>query len=109
MKRTVSPTVKVIEVNDREILDFTSESTSELVIIPLSVAQKLADLLTNIDLDAVIIQLRNRLGDSDINTIEGYLQVLQEELDFHNTVNLLTTYEPNLEHEVKFPNISNNY
>jgi hypothetical protein len=40
--------------------------------------------------------MRNNLttGVDGVNSIEEYVKLLQNEVDFHNTVNLLTMYQP---------------
>jgi len=97
--KTPAPTVKTVQVNGKEVLDFTPQSTSQLAIVPLSVIQKLASLLDTQSLYGIKQEMAIVLNNSEINTIEQYVKVLQEEIDFHNTVNLLTSYEPQREEE----------
>lgn len=94
MKNQAIPTVNTVQVNGKEVLDFSPQSTTQLVIVPLSVIQKLASLLDNSNLSEIIRTMRTKLGNHEVDTMEKYVQILQDEIDFHNTVNLLTMYQP---------------
>ena len=91
-----SSQISTVIVNGKEVLDFTPQSTSQSAIVPLSVIQRLASLLGTESLESIKREMSRKLQDRDgnINSLEKYVQLLQNEIDFHNTVNLLTMYEP---------------
>jgi len=90
-------TVPTVQVNGKEVLDFTPQSTSQAAIVPLSVIQRLAAMLDTSTLQSIKRDMRVKLQDNDIDTVEKYVTMLQEEIDFHTTVNLLTMYQPTVE------------
>jgi len=97
--------VPIVQVNGKEVLDFTPQSTSQAAIVPLSVIQRLAKLLGTANIREIKEEMRDKLSyghPADINTMEEYVSVLQEEINFHTTVNLLAMYEPQLEKESEY-------
>jgi len=91
--------IPTVNVNGKDVLDFTPQSASQSAIVPLSVIQRLAALLGTSSLESIKRQLRDKLNYNNnegvaIDTIEKYVQLLQDEVDFHTTVNLLTMYQP---------------
>lgn len=98
MKTNVN-TVPTVNVNGREVLDFTPDYTTQSAIVSLNVIQRLAGLLPVNTIENITKDLRYELG--NITNINDYLKLLQDELDFHSTVNLLTMYESNKDTEIE--------
>lgn len=94
--KTKSNTVNTVQVNGKEVLDFTPQYDSQSAIVSLSVIQRLAGLLPITPIHKIVEDMRDKLYIlPDNHTIEDYLKLLQDELDFHTTINLLTMYEDN--------------
>lgn len=102
MNTQSNTTVNTVQVNGKEVLDFTPQSTSQSAIVPLSVIQKLASLLHNDSLTNIKREMIEVLDETSVNTMEKYVQILQDEVDFHTTVNLLNMYQPQVDKRVEY-------
>lgn len=79
-----------IPVINPDIINFTPNTTSEVAIVAIPVLQKLAQSLSTASLETIKRNMANDLSsNSEIDTMEKYLQVLQTEIDFITTVNAL--------------------
>lgn len=81
-------------VNDQNIINFTPNTTSEVAIIAIPVLQRLAHALSSTSLDTIKRNMASDLRlNSEIDTMEKYLVLLQTEIDFHSTVTALMEYK----------------
>lgn len=63
----------------------------KLAIVDLNTIKRLASLLPSADLTEIKQYFKSRLNAT--TTLEQYLQVLEEELAFHKSINMITEYE----------------
>jgi hypothetical protein len=90
---TQSKVVKTVELdNGKTAVSFVAESNRPLAVVDLGVLQKLAQLLAPANYEYIRMQLIAKLKDT--HTITGYVEVLEEELAFQTSVNLITVYKP---------------
>ena len=81
-------------INNQEIINFTPNTTSERAIIAIPVLQKLAQALSSTSLDSIKRNMASDLRmNSEIDTMEKYLALLQTEIDFHTTLTTLMEYK----------------
>jgi hypothetical protein len=81
-------------VINQDIINFTPNTTSEVAIIAIPVLQRLAQALSSTSLDSIKRHMSNDLRmNSEIDTMEKYLALLQTEIDFHTTVTALMEYK----------------
>jgi hypothetical protein len=81
-------------MDNQEIINFTPNTTSEVAIIAIPVLQRLAQALSSTSLDSIKRNMSNDLRmNSEIDTMEKYLALLQTEIDFHTTVTALMEYK----------------
>lgn len=82
------------QVNVQDIINFTPNTTNEVAIISIPVLKRLAQALSSTSLDSIKRNMSSDLRmNSEIDTMEKYLQVLQTEIDFHTTVTALMEYK----------------
>ena len=81
-------------VINQDIINFTPNTTSEVAIIAIPVLQRLAQALYSTSLDSIKRNMASDLRmNSEIDSMEKYLQVLQTEIDFYTTVTALMEYK----------------
>ena len=86
------------QVNTQDIINFTPNTTNEVAIISIPVLQRLAQALSSTSLASIKREFRDKLSynndnGENIDTMEKYLQLLQNEIDFHTTVTALMEYQ----------------
>ena len=79
--------VKFIDVNGAQVADLTPNHERALAIVDLAVLKKLTNLLKSADLYKIKLDLKNAIDDCD--TMETYVAILDEEVAFHTTVNMI--------------------
>ena len=105
---TNNPTIPTVNINGQEVPNFADvQSTTELAIVSLNVINKLAALLPQASLGTIKRELREQLD--GISTMEQYINVLQNEIDFHRTVNLIQSYEAPVYQEAVAVNIDHSH
>lgn len=81
-------------VINQDIINFTPNTTSEVAIIAIPVLQRLAQALSSTSLESIKRNMSSDLRlNSEIDTMEKYLKLLQTEIDFHTTVTALMEYK----------------
>ena len=78
---------KFIDVNGAQVADLTPNHERQLALVDFEVLNRLASTLKTADLFRLKSALRNTL--SDVDTIEEYVKILDAEVAFHKTVNLI--------------------
>lgn len=84
-------TSKITLPNGQEAIDLSPSFTGQLAIVDLNVIKRLAKLLPKAKWHEIVEDLVNRVRES--GSIEGYVDILSEELAFHQTINVITTIE----------------
>jgi len=74
---------------EMKVTNLSPQSERELAIVDLTVLQRLASYLPKADLYGIKNRLKNEI--SDVTDMAGFVALLEEELAFHKTVNLITT------------------
>ena len=90
---TIQNTVQTVTVNGREVLDFSKNTPNQCAILPLSVVKRLATFLNDTNLDDIKRRMIRSINADLTNDMQSYLNILQEEIDFHNTVGAIADYE----------------
>ncbi len=84
---------KYIDIgHGRTAISFVPEDSKDLAIVHLSVIKRLADLLPKANLREIKIIFKEKVEDTQ-NMIQ-FVNVLSEELAFHESVNLIKEYNP---------------
>jgi hypothetical protein len=78
---------KFIDVNGAQVADLTPSHERPLALVDLEVLGKLTDLLKTADLFSIKRALKILIDDT--NSIEKYVSILDSEVAFHKTVNLI--------------------
>ena len=78
---------KFFDLNGEQVADLTPNHERPLALVDLEVLGKLTDLLKTTDLFSVKRAFRSLINDT--NSIEEYVNVLDAEVAFHKTVNLI--------------------
>jgi hypothetical protein len=79
---------KFIDVNGAQVADLTHNNNQRpLALVDLEVLGKLTDLLETADLYSIKRALKSLIDDA--NDIEKYVSILDAEVAFHKTVNLI--------------------
>ena len=76
--------------NGKTAINFVLEQSNKLAVVDLNVLKRLADLLPKADLFTIKIGLKKELN--DVTSIQGYITLLENEVNFHKSVNLITAY-----------------
>ncbi len=107
-KQAVSQQFKTVEVNNKQIPVLVGDLNEniKLVVITDNVLKKLVQLLPSVSPNQIIENLISNLGDivrldlpKDI-TFKTYIETLQNELEFHKSVNLINSYVKDGEPEI---------
>lgn len=77
--------------NSQNAVLVTAVNNNKLAVVDLLVLQRLADLLPKANLGEIKELLCNQLH--NVVSIEQYVDLLKNEVSFHETVNLITTIE----------------
>lgn len=90
MRKT--PINQVISVNGEEMINLSPDlNDRKKAIVDLAVIKRLAKLLPKADARDIISNMRERLR--DIYTLEDYVEILKDEVAFHESVNLINEVE----------------
>jgi phage-related protein len=81
------------QVSNQDIINFTPNTTNEVAIISIPVLQRLAQALSSTSLRSIKRDFREIISNDETNTMQEYLQLLQNEIDFHTTVTALMEYQ----------------
>lgn len=73
----------------QDVLNLVPSLEGELAIVNLSVIQRLAELLSTSDLWEIKKRFKSRV--SDVCKMADFVALLEEEIAFHKSVNLITT------------------
>jgi len=85
--------VETVELkNGRKAVMLIPENDDELAIVNLNVLKRLVALLPKANLSQIIQAFTDKVG--DIQHIEQYVDLLKEELAFHESVNIIKEYIP---------------
>lgn len=79
--------------NGTKALNLLPDFNGQAVIVPLSMVKRLASMLPTARLDVVVESLVSKVREEQ--NLVGYVEVLEEEVAFHRTVNLLKTIDIN--------------
>lgn len=92
MKHNNIPSVKYTTVEGQEMINLLPNNQSrQAAIIDFSVLQRIIAHLPQVDLYTIRGRFMDKLKDTD--SIEQYIQVVEDELAFHKTVNVIRTVE----------------
>lgn len=81
--------------NGKQAISFVAEDDSQLAIVHLSLIQRLAKLLPSAKVPDIIAFFAESLAlSAKTMTLEMYVDVLKEEVAFHESVNLIKEYKP---------------
>lgn len=88
-----SPVAKTIQLpNGQEVLDlYNQEFTSQAAIVSLDIIKRLASKLSSVKFETVKFDTCEAL--SRTTNLEDFVSIMQEETNFHRTVNLITTID----------------
>tara|TARA_R110000868_G_scaffold38320_1_gene134313 strand:+ start:4112 stop:4435 length:324 start_codon:yes stop_codon:yes gene_type:complete len=78
---------KFFDLNGEQVADLTPNHERPLALVDLEVLGKLTDLLKTSDLFSIKRALKSLINDA--NDIEKYVSILDAEVAFHKTVNLI--------------------
>jgi hypothetical protein len=78
---------KFFDLNGEQVADLTPNHERPLALVDLEVLGKLTDLLKTSDLYSIKRALKSLINDA--NDIEKYVSILDAEVAFHKTVNLI--------------------
>ena len=90
---TIQNTIQTVTVNGREVLDFSKNTPNQCAILPLSVVKRLATFLNDTNLDDIKRRMVRSIKADLTNDMQSYLNILQEEIDFHTTITALMEYK----------------
>lgn len=81
-----------------QAISFVGEDTAPKAIVHLSTLMKLAALLPKAKIRDIIAELIDKLGYVQTNSLglEAYLEVLKDEIAFHESVNLIKEWKPSV-------------
>lgn len=85
-------TPTTIEVNGKRAIVLVPELVEHLAIVDLNVIKRLAALLPQASLSSIKEEMKMRI--TAARTMEDYVAVLQDELSFHQSVNMIREYTP---------------
>jgi len=80
-----------VTVNGKEVINFVPDNNTQAAIVSLNVIRRLASLLPSGAFREIKQRMMADIDDSD--SIADYVKLLEDEVDFHRTVNLLTAYQ----------------
>lgn len=78
--------------NGRLATSFVADDNSPLAIVHLSVLKRLATLLPTVTLANIIGRFHDKMYET--NSLQEFVDLMKEEVAFHESVNLITTYVP---------------
>jgi hypothetical protein len=81
---------KIIEVNGAQVIDLTPNHDRPLALVDFAIVKKLSHFLPQADFQDIKRDTIFMIEHSE--TLEDYIKVLEEEVAFHKTVNLLQTF-----------------
>lgn len=81
----------VIEINGKQVLDFTPDNARELALVDLKVLRRLTDMLGSESFSNIRHSLRESIMKTD--NLETLVQVTEDFAAFHRSVNLIKSFE----------------
>ena len=80
----------VIEINGKQVLDFTPDNARELALVDLQVLRRLTDMLGKESFSNIRHSLRESIMKTD--NLESLVQVTEDFAAFHRSVNLIQQF-----------------
>jgi len=81
---------KFVDVNGAQVLDLTPNHDRALALVDFEIVKRLSSYLPIGDLYDVKRDMINSIHQAE--TLEDYLKLLEEEVAFHRTINLLQSF-----------------
>ena len=88
----------VIEINGKQVIDFTPDNARELALVDLQVLRRLTDMLGTESFSNIRHSLRQNIMAAD--NLETLVQVTEDFAAFHRSVNLIRSFRFELTSDV---------
>lgn len=107
------PNLELVQIKGKDVMVLVPEIEGDLALVHFSVLARLAKLLPKANMREIIKNFRNKLYEtetSEVITLDAYVAVLEAELAFHKSVNLITRVDkgelkPKAEPEAQLPGV----
>lgn len=92
--KTKQPNVITIEQNGvkKEIISFVPEITEQMALVDLNVLKRITSYLPKVDFFDIKHKVIDQLRATE--KLEDFVDIMADEVAFHRSVNLITTYNP---------------
>jgi hypothetical protein len=97
--------MKTVELpNGRTAVSFVPEDSKDLAIVHIATIERLAKMLATAPIQGIIAEMQVKLeglfmrqtkyNSTNPVTLEEYISVLEDDVNFHKTINLIQEYKP---------------
>lgn len=90
---------RILDIKGQEVINFLPENQTKAALVSLNVLQKLASLLPTANLYKIKRSFQASID--NVQTMEEYVEKLRNELEFHESVNLITLYNQHQQNGVE--------
>jgi hypothetical protein len=85
---------KTIMINGQEAALLVPEIKGQLAVVHLPTIKRLASLLPKASLTTIVEEMQVKIANA--SSLADYAQILEEELAFHQSINLITEWIPSV-------------